>query len=224
MAVLRPMPGSVTSVSRSRGSSPPKSFADRRRDAAKRLGLLAKEPGRMDQRLELSGIGGGERARRRIAREERRRDHVDPLVGTLRRQDGRDEQLPGVLVTQRTPGVGIRVGEGPVDLAGPRPARFRDLRRRGTGRAARHARRRESTRRRVGRRLGAPALVPLRRRCDSARRPARSRRRPSRGRAPISAPTSGRSPVHRRRGGTRSARAAGARRRASPPSRPRRPA
>ena len=41
----------------------------------------------------LGGVGRRERARVRILREQRRRDHVHARVGRLRRQDRRDEQL-----------------------------------------------------------------------------------------------------------------------------------
>ena len=79
-----------------------------------RFGLGAEKAGRMDLRLEfllrrLRQCGSG-----RITLEQRRRDHVDALIGRLRRQDRRDQQLKGVGVVQL--GVGIRVlGLQPVE-------------------------------------------------------------------------------------------------------------
>ena len=57
------------------------------------LRLRSEEAGRANQLLDLFGVGGGEIRRRRIPREQRGRHHVDPLVGALRRQDRRREQL-----------------------------------------------------------------------------------------------------------------------------------
>ena len=71
------------------------SFLDRLRHSDQALGLRAEETRRADQLLDLDGIGVREIGRRRIPGEQRRRHHVDPLVGALRRQDRRDEQLVG---------------------------------------------------------------------------------------------------------------------------------
>ena len=77
------------------------------RHAQERARLRTKEPGRLDLRLELAGRRARERVRVRVAAEERGRDLVDPLVGALRREDRRDEQLVGVGEMQL--GVGVRV-------------------------------------------------------------------------------------------------------------------
>lgn len=55
--------------------------------------LGAKEPGRMDDLLELVGVGPRERRRIRVGREQGRRHHVDPDIGALGRQDRRHKQL-----------------------------------------------------------------------------------------------------------------------------------
>ena len=54
-------------------------FDERLRHAEQRLRLRAEEAGRMNLRLELAGVGSGERARVGIPLEQRRRDHVDAL-------------------------------------------------------------------------------------------------------------------------------------------------
>ena len=73
--------------------------------------LGAEEAGGLDLRLELGGRGPGERTRVRIALEERRRHLVHALVGALRRQDRRDEQLVGVREMQLGVGAGMLFGE-----------------------------------------------------------------------------------------------------------------
>ncbi len=84
--------------------------------------LAPEEPGRADQLLELGGIGGGERSGTRVAREERGRREVDPLVGALRGEDGRHEELEGVGVVERGQllrGAGEHGSETLVRQAGP---------------------------------------------------------------------------------------------------------
>ncbi len=77
------------------------------RHTQERTRLGAEEPGRLNLRLELVGRRPGERAGVRVAAEERRRDLIDALVGALRRQDRRDQELVGVREMQL--GVGVRV-------------------------------------------------------------------------------------------------------------------
>ena len=69
--------------------------------------LGAEEAGGLDLRFEFRDGRARERARVRIAREERRRDHVHALIGALRGEDRRDQQL--VRVREVEFGVGIRV-------------------------------------------------------------------------------------------------------------------
>jgi hypothetical protein len=76
----------------------------------KRSRLRAEEPRRLDLRLELRGRGSRERSRVRIAGKQRRRDLVDALVGTLRRQDRGDQELVGVGEVQL--GISIRMLRG----------------------------------------------------------------------------------------------------------------
>ncbi len=70
----------------------------------------------------LVGIGVREIGRRRIPREQRGRHHVDALVGGLRRQDRRDEQLVRIAVVERALRVGIHLRSRSHDVVG---ARFR---------------------------------------------------------------------------------------------------
>jgi hypothetical protein len=58
--------------------------------------LVAKEPGRVDQFLEVFRFRAREGPSRPVAPEKRRRHHVDALVRALRRKDGRDEELERV--------------------------------------------------------------------------------------------------------------------------------
>jgi len=62
-----------------------------------RLGLVPEEPRRADQGLELEGVGRREVLRGAVAGEQGRGDLVDPLVGALRGEDRRDEELERVL-------------------------------------------------------------------------------------------------------------------------------
>ena len=92
-AVLRPTPGSSTSASIVSGISPPCVSHELGRHAEERARLRAEEAGRLDLRLELVGRGARERRGVGIAREERRRDLVDALIGALRGQNRRDQEL-----------------------------------------------------------------------------------------------------------------------------------
>src|SRR5262249_26388730 len=81
--------------------------------------LGTEETGRLDVPLQLTQAGRGEVMYRREALEEGRRDEVDTLVGTLRRQDGGDQELQRRLVLQRARRVRIELREDPRGLAGP---------------------------------------------------------------------------------------------------------
>ena len=61
-----------------------------------------------------ASVGG-----RRVAGEQRRRDHVDAGVRRLRRQDRRRQQLERVAVVELADRVRVRLGEPPGDLPGP---------------------------------------------------------------------------------------------------------
>ena len=88
--------------------------------------LRVEEARGADEAFELVGIGACEIGRRRVAREQLRRDLVDRLVGGLRREDGRDEELERPFVHERALRVGI-LGRQPRDhlgctgLRAPRP-------------------------------------------------------------------------------------------------------
>jgi hypothetical protein len=69
---------------------------ERARHSGERLRFHPEEAGGLNLGLELRCRRLRQRAGVRISREERRRDLVDALVGALRRQDRRDEQLVGV--------------------------------------------------------------------------------------------------------------------------------
>jgi hypothetical protein len=73
----------------------------------KGTGLRAKEPGRLDLRLEIVSRSRGKRAGVGITREKRGRDLVHAFVGTLRGEDRGDEQLVGVREMQFR--IGVRV-------------------------------------------------------------------------------------------------------------------
>ena len=83
-----------------------------------RVGLGAEEARRLDDLLDLLALGGGERGRVRVRREQGRGHRVDPPVRRLRAQHGRDEELEGVLEVELAPRVGVGLGEHPVDLPG----------------------------------------------------------------------------------------------------------
>ena len=81
LPVLRPTPGRVTRSSSSIGTSPPNRSSTACAIPIRLLVFDAEEARRADELLDLVGIGVREVGRRRIPREQRRRDHVDPLVG-----------------------------------------------------------------------------------------------------------------------------------------------
>ena len=84
---------------------------DGARHSEQMLRLHPEEPARLDHRLELGGLGGRERRGVGILREQRRRDRIDHLVGRLRRQDGRDQQLIRTVVVELDMCVGPRFCE-----------------------------------------------------------------------------------------------------------------
>ena len=81
---------------------------DAARGAAERAGLVVEEAGGADQLLHLLHAGIPERRGIGKAREESRRHLVHPLVRALRGEDGRDEELERIVVTERAGRVGIR--------------------------------------------------------------------------------------------------------------------
>ena len=80
-------------------------FGDRRRHADQRFRFRAEETGRLDDGFELGGGGAGKRPGGGVAGEQGRRDLVHALVGALRGEDGRREQLERIAVIE----LGIRV-------------------------------------------------------------------------------------------------------------------
>ncbi len=82
-------------------------------------GLVGVEPGRAHDLLQVGELGPGQRLRRRVAGEQRGRDHVDPDVGRLGGEDGGGQELERVVVVQLTDGVGVLVGQTAGHLTGP---------------------------------------------------------------------------------------------------------
>ena len=84
-----------------------------------RVGLGPEEAERADDLLEVLARGGRHRRRVGVGREQGRADGVDPAVGGLGAEDGDDEQLERVVEVELDPGVGVGLGQHPVDPAGP---------------------------------------------------------------------------------------------------------
>src|SRR6185437_7044915 len=82
------------------------------------VGLVPKEACRLDDLFDIFLLRGAERGGRSIALEQRRRHQVDALVGALRAEDRRDEELEGRLEVERAVGAWIVRGEPVVDLGG----------------------------------------------------------------------------------------------------------
>ena len=126
--------------------------------------------------------------RRRVAREQRRRHHVDPDVGRLRRQDRRRQQLERVAVVELAHRVRVRLGEAPGDLAGPALRRARADRSAGASAPRRPSPRSLRTRR--GPIVDGDAPPEITRTDDGVDRPRRrrcsARRRAADGRYPLS--------------------------------------
>ena len=91
--------------------------------SGERLRLGPEEAGRLNLRFELVGRRPRQRARVRISLEEGRRDAIDPLVGALRRQNRRDEQLVRVAEVELGERARVLALELLEDLADP-PARL----------------------------------------------------------------------------------------------------
>src|SRR5690348_11769932 len=85
--------------------------------AEQRAGLGAEEARRADLALELLRPGLRQRVGSWIRLEQTGRDHVDALVGALRRENGGDQQLERRVEVERDLGVGISALEGVEDLA-----------------------------------------------------------------------------------------------------------
>jgi hypothetical protein len=73
-----------------------------------RPGLLTEKSRRFDDRFDIGGPGRRERFGCRVALEEPRSHLIDDLVGALRRQDRRDQELPRIVVREGRPG--LRIG------------------------------------------------------------------------------------------------------------------
>ena len=84
-------------------------FFDRLRHAEQAAGLGAEEAGGADELLDPRRVGAGEIGRRRILGEQRRGHHVHALVGRLRRENRRDEQLVRIRMIERAAHVGIEL-------------------------------------------------------------------------------------------------------------------
>ena len=106
--------------------------------------LLRKKPVDRMSSSTLGRVGAGEVLGRRVPGEERRRHHVHPLVGALRRQDRGRQQLVGVAVVERAqrrrPGVLQRPGGASVSRARPFGERGRVMAADPTGRPRRRRR------------------------------------------------------------------------------------
>ena len=79
------------------------------------LRLVAEEAGGADQFFQLGEGGGGHRLGRGEGLEERGGDEIDADVGTLRGEDGGDEELPRALVVEGADGVGVGFLQGVED-------------------------------------------------------------------------------------------------------------
>ena len=127
-AVLRPTPGRVTRSASRRGHLAVEPLDEvgaelhqRRRSWRGRSRSAGPAPRAPRGRRRRS------RPRSRVPREERRRDEVDPHVGGLRGQDGRDEQLERGAEVELAVRVGVGSCEDAVHPAGPARARDRRL-------------------------------------------------------------------------------------------------
>jgi hypothetical protein len=111
---------------------------ERARHADEVLRLAAEETRRAHELLDVLGARRRERARVRVGGEERRGDHVHPLVGALRAEDGGAEELERAVERQLAVRVGVRLPEPLPDERGvggevaledaQRPARGRGAR------------------------------------------------------------------------------------------------
>ena len=120
LAVLRAAPGMVSSSSMVCGTSPPKSLMILRAAPTTDFDLLRKNPVERMSGSSSSGCKAAKCGGCRIFLEEDGRDHVDAHVGTLRGQDGRDQQFPGAVVVQRALHVGVALVEALEDFGDAR--------------------------------------------------------------------------------------------------------
>src|ERR1035441_1138012 len=95
----------------------PAEFADQFAGCAHdRLRLVAEKPGGANVGFELFRLKRGKGLWRRVFLEKDRRDQVDAYVGALRRENGRDQQLPRAVVMQSAGRARIALVESPQDL------------------------------------------------------------------------------------------------------------
>ena len=104
-------------VLEARGHLAAESLAEHLAQPDERRRLVAEEPGGPDEGLELVAVGGGVAGGGAVAREQRRRDLVDPLVGALGAEDGGDHQLERGAEVELAVGVRIEGGELLVDAS-----------------------------------------------------------------------------------------------------------
>jgi len=97
---------------------PTKLIDQRLSHAAQVCRLRSKKPGRLDDLLDIRLLRSGQSGGSRILREQRRRDHVDPLVRALRREDGGCQQLKRGVVLQRALGSDVGDRQLPRDFEG----------------------------------------------------------------------------------------------------------
>src|SRR6266508_2507125 len=86
--------------------------------ALDRLGLVAEEAGRAEEKLQLLAVGAGQVGDRRVAAEQLHGHLVDDHIGRLRRQDGRHQQLPRRAVGEGGGHVRVAGGEALAQLGG----------------------------------------------------------------------------------------------------------
>ncbi len=101
LPVLRPTPGQLHEVVELGRHLAVELLVELARHAEQVLRLRPEEAGGVHDRLHVGRIGVREIARRRVLREQLRRDLVDVLVGGLRGEDRRRQQLVRVRVHQR---------------------------------------------------------------------------------------------------------------------------
>ena len=105
LAVLRPTPGSSTSCSSLVGHLAVVLLDQHAAGGLDVLGLVAEKAGALHGLFQLGQRRGGEMGRTGILAKQRRRDHVDPLVGALGREDRGHQQFQRRLEVQRALGL-----------------------------------------------------------------------------------------------------------------------
>src|SRR5688572_28673538 len=93
---------------------------NRLRHSNKTLGLIAKEPGGLDDFLDILRLRPGQLEGGWVPGKQRRRDHVHPGISTLSRKDRGAEQFVGVPVVQCATGVRVGLLEKGDDFMGGR--------------------------------------------------------------------------------------------------------